>query len=717
MTRNDRILTITALVLLLALATALRLLTYDRFLPLLDYSDETNMFLLALDMRGDEVPLAADYGAPLTGEWLAGYPPLHPWLGVWTGRLLEATSDRFLFPGDYIGTMRLLSVAANVATVGVLFVFGVTLTAAHGPRWGVLGGMLTALPYAVSPQIIDIGNLAIPDSLIPLGCALALFGAVRAITHDRPAWLVVSLLGAVAAIYLKYSVMVGLWATFCGVVVLVRRRGLRAMLPWLALLAVISAVTAGYLLWGYGALGLENREAANFRETGLANMFNFDRNRRNFMTALRVSVPPLLFALGLLGGLVATWRGWASRVNWRWLWMLAPFIVGNILLTSSVVYADPQFGGYGRVRFVFPAAIALSAVWALALVGLARWLANPHPQPFPESVVSTQPRQQGKGAGQRVNSLVIIGVFIAVLLIPALRADAALITRYRTTDTTLLLWRYTESSVPNTGTVLTPRDSRVHLTWNRPYSGYTGDKTFTWTYDNAPYQTDPAALYADGVHYVAYTLMDRITYLNVDAMNPWEAQLYPLKTIDAEGAGVSGETTFFYRTLPPVVETNVRFGERIRMVGHDSNLTPKSPLRTQRGDLQEACERPCSLPPFTGEGLGMGVKPGSVLHFRPYWQADATPEAAYSVSVRLTPVDDPDTVIAQQDGPPVDADRPTLTWDDPDEVLIGTEAVLTVPPETPPGDYALTVILYDFQSGARLPVGDEEGYTIPVVVE
>ena len=81
------------------LSSAFYLLTYDRYLPLLDYSDESNMFLLSVHMRGiDEVALADDYGAGLTGEWLAGYPPLYPWLGVWMQRLQDATTNTFLFP-------------------------------------------------------------------------------------------------------------------------------------------------------------------------------------------------------------------------------------------------------------------------------------------------------------------------------------------------------------------------------------------------------------------------------------------------------------------------------------------------------------------------------------------------------------------------------------------------------------------------------------------
>ncbi|MEO0563511.1 MAG: glycosyltransferase family 39 protein, partial [Chloroflexota bacterium] len=260
------------LAVLIILSAGLRALTYDRYLPLLDYSDESNMFLLALDMRGtDEVPLADDYGAPLTGEWLAGYPPLFPWINVWGGRALEAATDDFLFPSAYIHLSRVLAVVASVLTVPVMFAFGATVARPLGSDGALVAGAFAALPSAINPLVVDVGTLAIPDSFIPLACAIALWGAARAITQDAPLWLVWSLLGAVAAIYLKYSVLVGLWAVFCGVVMMIKQRGWRASLPWIAVLAVISAVTAGYLVWGYGALGLENREANNFREVGLAN--------------------------------------------------------------------------------------------------------------------------------------------------------------------------------------------------------------------------------------------------------------------------------------------------------------------------------------------------------------------------------------------------------------------------------------------------------------
>jgi hypothetical protein len=658
-----RPLTLTALGVVLLLAAIPRLLTYDRYLPALDYSDETNMFLLSVDMRGiDEVPLADDYGASLTGEWLAGYPPLYPWLGVWTQRLQERTSEAFLFPGDHIGTMRLGSVVANLLTVGALFWLGWSLTRAQGELWALAGAVLVSLPYAISPQIIDVGNLAIPDSLVPLACALALLGGVRAVTQDRPTWLVVSLLGAVAAIYLKYSVLVGLWPTFCGVVVLVRRRGLRPMLPWLAVLAVISALTAGYLLWGYGALGLENREAENFRETGLANLLSVERNTVNFLTALRISTGIPLFTVGVLAGIGALFVGEKSGRGWNWLWTLIPFVVGNVLLTSSVVFADPQFGGYGRVRFVFPAAMGLSAIWAIAVVSAVQSL-------------SVQRRWIG---------LLTVAVVCLTLVVPAVGPNLTLIRQYATTDTNQVLWEYADASLPADGTVMMPRFSKVHLTWNRPYSGYNGTKTFEWVYEDVPYQIDPQTAFDNGIHYFVYTEADQVVRLDTPPMYEWRDSLYHLKSIRPDGERVSGEWTHIYRMVPPEAEVDVAFGERIRLVGYDLS--------------------------------SIALSPGETLQIRPYWQASDTPTANYSLSVQLTPLDDPTTVIAQADGPPVSAARLPLTWDDPDEHLIGAAISLALSDDLPPGDYGLHLILYNFETGERLPVGNGDRYSISVTV-
>ncbi|MBN2471503.1 MAG: hypothetical protein JXN59_12330, partial [Anaerolineae bacterium] len=58
------------------------------------------------------------------------------------------------------------------------------------------------------------------------------------------------------------------------------------------------------------------------------------------------------------------------------------------------------------------------------------------------------------------------------------------------------------------------------------------------------------------------------------------------------------------------------------------------------------------------------------------------------------------------------------TWDDSQEVLIGPQATLTVPADTPPGDYVLAVGLYDYTTGARLMLEDgADWFSIPVTIE
>lgn len=668
MTRGGWITLAVAYAALLLIALGWRLAVYDRYLPLLDYSDESNMYLASVDMRGpDEFPLADDYGAYLTGDWLAGYPPLYLWLGVWVQRAQDATASAFLFPGAYIHAMRLISVGANALTVAGLLWLG---WSAARPVLGAVAagfaGWFTALPYALSPQVIDIGSLAIPDSLIPLACVAALLGAVRAVTRDAAGWLVVSLLGAIAAIYLKYSLLFALWPVFCSTLVLMYRRGWRALLPWLAALALISALTAGWLVWGYGGLNLQNREADNFRENGLTWMFDVDRNRSNLWVALDVVMGLWPFVAVIVAGVAAyalARRDGLPTVPLGGVWVLLPYVLGNMLLTSSVVYATLQRGGYGRVRYMFPAALALSLIWGLALAQVGVWL------PW-------------RGGAARLATGGLVVAITLLIAVPDTLETAALAREYALPDTNLLLWQYADASLPADGKILMARDSRTHLVWNRPYSGYTGTTAFDWVHDDNPQAGTPHSAYEAGISYFVVTERDR-RRIYADAQD-YIADLWPLKTIRARAGEAVGETTSVYRMMPPQVNANAAFGEAIRLIGYDLSA-----------DV---------------------VAPGDTLGLRPYWHASHTPAANYSMFVHLYPMSDPTAIVAQVDGPPVSAARLPLTWTDPDEQLIGADVTLMVPGDVPPGEYVLAVGLYNFETGTRLPVGGSDRYEIPITI-
>jgi hypothetical protein len=146
-------------------------------------------------------------------------------------------------------------------------------------------------------------------------------------------------------------------------------------------------------------------------------------------------------------------------------------------------------------------------------------------------------------------------------------------------------------------------------------------------------------------------------------------------------------TTHFYRLKPPGVQTDVRFGENIALVGYD--------LGANRAET------------------------GGVLTFslRPFWQASSPPAANYSMFVHLLPAGETQPV-AQFDGAPASEQRLPVTWTDADEVLLGTQAVIPVPEDAPPGEYRLAVGLYNFETGARLPLPNGDNtYTIPVTIQ
>jgi hypothetical protein len=649
---------------LLLTAFALRVATYDRYLPYMDYSDESNMFLFALSWRGAEAPHATDYGAQYFG-WLDGYPPLYPALSVVGQVALETLSDQFLFPCDYIALMRALSVLAMFLTVAVMVRVGYRIGRPMGEVPAALLAILAALPAAINPQMLDIGNLAIPDSLIPLGCALALWGMVEAIEGGNPAWLILSVFGALVGIMLKYSLIFALWLPFCGGIVLLRRYGWRRMLPYgLVLLAMIGGCGL-WLVYGYDALGLANNEANGFREQGIARILEWQRWWLNTEVLLEVTVSSLSFSLALMTGsaayLLAVLRG-QDRVNLRWLWALVPYMLGDLLLTSTVVIANLELGGYGRLRYLFPAALALSVVWGLSLIQVWMTLGR-------------------RGVGWA--AVIVLAVNFGL---PALFTDADLIADYRRTDSNQLTWEYTDASLPNDGAVMTPRDSRTHLIWNRPYSGFNGQTAFEIVFDEEPSHSPPAYFAEQGIRYVVFTQTDRRRVYAGDAMSTFIRQLWPLKTIVADPSTVAGETTFIYQIVPPQVTENAVFGDQIALVGYDlSNAT--------------------------------ALQVGESFTVRPYWQAIQTPQTNYSLFVHLHPADDPTQVIAQHDGAPAAETRLTVTWDDPDERLVGSDVTLTVLPETPDGDYTLALGLYDFVSGARLTLPDGAStFTIPLTI-
>jgi hypothetical protein len=122
---------------------------------------------------------------------------------------------------------------------------------------------------------------------------------------------------------------------------------------------------------------------------------------------------------------------------------------------------------------------------------------------------------------------------------------------------------------------------------------------------------------------------------------------------------------------PPAQETDVVFGDQIRLLGYDLECSAQS--------------RACSLQ----------------LH----WQAVAAMERDYTVFVHV--VDASGEFATQDDHPPGDPFFPTSTWL-PGEIVLD-QHTLTPTGQTPPGEYTIVVGIYHQPSDERLPVADAAG--------
>lgn len=104
--------------------------------------------------------------------------------------------------------------------------------------------------------------------------------------------------------------------------------------------------------------------------------------------------------------------------------------------------------------------------------------------------------------------------------------------------------------------------------------------------------------------------------------------------------------------------------------------------------------------------LPEGTPPAAIdLHF--VWQAMQTPRFDYSLFVHL--LDEQGTTQAQLDWQPRDyaGPRPMSGWR-PDEVLHDAQQ-LSIPVTLPAGRYQLVLGVYNWQTGERLPLGNEAG--------
>ncbi len=114
---------------------------------------------------------------------------------------------------------------------------------------------------------------------------------------------------------------------------------------------------------------------------------------------------------------------------------------------------------------------------------------------------------------------------------------------------------------------------------------------------------------------------------------------------------------------------------------------------------------------FLGYDLGASTyKPGETIQLFLYYQRLSRIAKDYTVSTQLLGPYNPATngpLWAQDDSEPCRRFYPTSIWDEGE--IIRDQYTLSIPAETPPGDYALIMGFYDWHTLQRLPVRRAEG--------
>lgn len=669
--------------LVVLLAAVLRLALIDYYYPVLRNHDEFFRFLNTMRVRHDMPEIAEHWGVFTfnPGYNYEGFPPVQMWVHAPMQRLVEA-NVLFPLPPDYILWTRFLSAGISLLTTALVAWMGWYVARPMGRFAAWLAGFVAVLVWAISPIVLHVGNLALIDPLLYPYLPLIVIATVYAIRQDAPLGAFLGLFFAICAIYTKYILVYALVLPTLATAVLVWRRGtgtnpvvrfvrgLMPMLPWLGGMAAISLVSLWWLVFEHNMFAMSNRETHVLYESGLQNALS---PRRNFINIMAI----ILQTTGVFSYFAVLAFGWwgyrASRrrdlpvFEWWIPAVLLPFIVVAFMMISSVVVNWET----SRMRYPIAPMVGLLAIWALC---------------FAQGVIAFRDVVSGRKRPRLLTAALIVALLLPTV-VPKMWENIATARAYTERFIQQVVWEWSDATLsPPEGKIMIegfPVEDWTKYVWDRTVSGYTGHTTFDYIHvPNAVTEAAPRQYWNE--HDIAYFIIsERDLQEGGAAAQAFVDDLMLLKTF-APAPGTD-YPSYFYRMLPPQHAADATFADIITLTGYDLSADT--------------------------------VAPGDEMTLRPFWQASQQPTDIYSLFVHLRPTDDPANVIAQHDGPPATDARLTPTWDDPAEHIPGSEVTLTVPADLPPGDYELFIGLYDFQTGARLPLGDgTDGYRIAVTV-
>lgn len=648
-----------AVLALIIVASGMRLSIVDRWYPFVDYTDEGVYVAWGMHLRGvsDETALVERWGIVA--------PAYTPFVVAVEHVFDMFKSYDYILPADYYMALRYTSVVFGVLTA-------LTLMSAV---WSVVDwkvGWLVGMIWAISPRIVLYNSLAIPDPMTYWVVALVFLGCILAWQRTSPRWLLVALLSGILIVYLKYWIIFPLLPiVIVGAYLFLQNP--RAMRWWALGFVGIAGLSAFVLVVIIDPLNsVPHMGSFTFQEL-MAQATNPARLRNNLRMTL-ITFDSGLFWSGVVLAVPAYLLSW--RRGWRRVAL--PIILVTLLYMFAGSFMTAMISnvtGDGRLRNIWPTALGFFWFWGLA-VGQILWTTH--------DWFKARDQEQH----QRWVAVAMVAIFAVVMVPPAVTENIENYRSFQREHVVNQLRDWSDDNLPVDGYAMFLGSIRTDLdrVWNRTWGAYIGDRPFVW-WTEAHTQisaTAPQDYIDRGIYYLTVNEDDLRRVGRSQALLDWMDQLLLIKTFDVDPTTTAGHTTYVYRLIPPEQSADTIFSEQVQLIGYD--------LNTQT------------------------VAAGETLVFRPYWQRVGEIGANYNMFIHLHTADDL-APVAQYDGPLTSIERPTLAWDDPNEVYIGQDAIIALPPDLPTGDYILTVGVYNYETSIRLLDENGESFQVAITVE